>query len=420
MEFIDELIWRGLVKDVTDLEGLKERLKTPATVYCGFDPTADSLHVGHMQQIMLLKRYQDVGHRVIALLGGATGMIGDPRPTKERQMQSLDVIEDNVVAIREQLSRFIDLSDKDKGVLLNNYDWLGDLSALEFLRDYGKHFNINYMLAKDTISSRLDTGISFTEFSYTILQSMDWLHLYQVENCEIQIGGSDQWGNLTSGTELIRKVLGDKHKVFGITSPLINKSDGSKFGKSEGDNIWLNTDYTNAYDFYQFWFNTPDSEVIDYMKRLSMKSPAEIIKLEKLVELEPHKRAAQIALATELTILVHKQQGLERALNITQVLFGGDIKELPLEDIKAGLNDAPKYSLTKAMNVVDLLVAAKIASSKREAREFISNGAISINGDKMQDLDLLVDKSLAIGQELIVFKRGRRNYFIVQVNWRVF
>ncbi|NLC55192.1 MAG: tyrosine--tRNA ligase [Erysipelothrix sp.] len=416
MEFIDELIWRGLVKDVTDLEGLKERLKTPATVYCGFDPTADSLHVGHMQQIMLLKRYQDVGHRVIALLGGATGMIGDPRPTKERQMQSLDVIEDNVVAIREQLSRFIDLSDKDKGVLLNNYDWLGDLSALEFLRDYGKHFNINYMLAKDTISSRLDTGISFTEFSYTILQSMDWLHLYQVENCEIQIGGSDQWGNLTSGTELIRKVLGDKHKVFGITSPLINKSDGSKFGKSEGDNIWLNTDYTNAYDFYQFWFNTPDSEVIDYMKRLSMKSPAEIIKLEKLVELEPHKRAAQIALATELTILVHKQQGLERALNITQVLFGGDIKELPLEDIKAGLNDAPKYSLTKAMNVVDLLVAAKIASSKREAREFISNGAISINGDKMQDLDLLVDKSLAIGQELIVFKRGRRNYFIVQVN----
>lgn len=415
MEFIDELVWRGLVKDVTDFDGLKERLKTPATVYCGFDPTADSLHVGHMQQIMLLKRYQEEGHRVIALCGGATGMIGDPRPTSERSMQSLDVIEENVVALEEQLSRFLDLTDHSKGVLLNNYDWLGNIGVLEFLRDYGKHFNVNYMLAKDTISSRLDTGISFTEFAYTILQSMDWLHLYQEENCEVQIGGSDQWGNLTSGGELIRKVLGDKHKVYGITSPLINKSDGSKFGKSEGSNIWLNTEYTNAYDFYQFWFNTPDSDVIDYMKRLSMKSIEEITAFEKLVEAEPHKRAAQIALAQELTILVHGQKGLDRALNITKVLFGGDIKELPLEDIKAGLKDAPKYHLEESKNLVDLLVAAKIASSKREAREFITNNAIAINGEKTQDLTLEVDKSLAIGGELIVIKRGRRNYFIIEV-----
>lgn len=415
MEFIDELVWRGLVKDVTDFDGLKERLKTPATVYCGFDPTADSLHVGHMQQIMLLKRYQEAGHRVIALCGGATGMIGDPRPTTERSMQSLDVIRENVVALEEQLSRFLNLEDSEKGVLLNNYDWLGNLGVLEFLRDYGKHFNVNYMLAKDTIASRLSTGISYTEFSYTILQSMDWLHLYQEENCEIQIGGSDQWGNLTSGGELIRKVLGDKHKVYGITSPLINKADGSKFGKSEGENIWLNTEYTNAYDFYQFWFNTPDSEIIDYMKRLSMKSPQEIMEFEKLVESEPHKRAAQIALAEELTILVHKQAGLERALNITRVLFGGDIKELEVEDIKAGLKDAPKYHLEESKNLVDLLVDAKIASSKREAREFITNNAIAINGDKTQDLDLEVSSDLALGGELIVIKRGRRNYYIIEV-----
>ncbi len=415
MKFIDELVWRGLVKDVTDLEGLKERLEKPATVYCGFDPTADSLHVGHMQQIMLLKRYQEEGHRVIALCGGATGMIGDPRPTTERSMQSLETIQENVVALRGQLSKFIDLSDPSKGVIMNNHDWLGGLGVLEFLRDYGKHFNVNYMLAKDTIASRLSTGISYTEFSYTILQAMDWLHLYQAENCEIQIGGSDQWGNLTSGTELIRKVLGDKHKVYGITSPLINKDDGSKFGKSEGENIWLNTEYTNAYDFYQFWFNTPDTSIIDYMKRLSMKSVSEITELEEAVASEPHLRKAQKALAEELTLLVHGEEGLKQALNITQVLFGGDIKSLNVTDIKIGLKDAPKYTLDGELNLVDLLIEAKVASSKREAREFIKGNAIAINGDKVLDTDLIINKELALGEELIVIKRGRKNYYIVEI-----
>lgn len=415
MNFIEELQWRGLVKDVTDIEGLKERLEKPATVYCGFDPTADSLHVGHMQQIMLLRRYQEQGHRVIALCGGATGMIGDPRPSTEREMQSLDVIRENVKSIEKQLSRFIDISDESRGVILNNYDWLGSISVLEFLRDYGKHFNVNYMLAKDTIASRLSTGISFTEFSYTILQSMDWLHLYQNENCEIQIGGSDQWGNLTSGTELIRKVLGDKHKVYGITSPLINKSDGSKFGKSEGGSVWINPKLTNAYDFYQFWFNTPDSDIVDFLKRLSMKSVDEILELEKLVESEPHKRAAQKALAEEVTTLVHGEEGLVQALNITEVLFGGDIKTLAVEDIKIGLKDAPKYVLEEEMNLTDLLVNAKVASSKREAREFIKNNAIAINGDKVVDTELIVSKDLALGNELIVIKRGRKNYYIVEI-----
>lgn len=415
MNFIEQLQWRGLVKDVTDIDGLTKRLETPATVYCGFDPTADSLHVGHMQQIMLLRRYQAEGHRVVALCGGATGMIGDPRPSTEREMQSLDVIRDNVKSIEKQLARFINLEDPKQGVILNNHDWLGNISMLEFLRDYGKHFNVNYMLAKDTIASRLSTGISFTEFSYTILQSIDWLHLYQNENVEIQIGGSDQWGNLTSGTELIRKVLGDKHKVYGITSPLINKADGSKFGKSEGENVWINPELTNAYDFYQFWFNTPDTEIIDYLKRLSMATVDEILALEKLVESEPHLRAAQKALAEELTVLVHGEAGLAQALNITDVLFGGDIKTLDVEDIKIGLKDAPKYVLEGSSNLVDLLVNAKVASSKREAREFIKNNAIAINGDKINDVDFEVSKNIALGGELIVIKRGRRNYYIVEI-----
>ncbi len=343
-------------------------------------------------------------------------MIGDPRPTTERTMQSLDVIRENVLKIEEQLSHFIDLSDKSKGVILNNHDWLGKLSMLEFLRDYGKHFNVNYMLAKDTIASRLNTGISFTEFSYTILQSIDWLHLYENENCEIQIGGSDQWGNLTSGSELIRKICGDKHKVFGVTSPLINKADGSKFGKSEGENIWLNPGYTNAYEFYQFWFNTPDSEIIDYMKRLSMKSVEEIKEYEKLVAEKPHERAAQKALAEELTEIVHSPKGLNQALNITKVLFGADLKTIPVEDIKLGLKDAPKYKLEEPLNLVDLLISAKVANSKREAREFINNNAIAINGEKVNDTDLIVSKDLALGAEIIVIKRGRRNFYIVEVN----
>lgn len=416
MDFLEQLQWRGLVKDVTDLDGLKKRLETPTTVYCGFDPTADSLHVGHMQQIILLKRYQEEGHRVIALCGGATGMIGDPRPTTERTMQSLDTIKSNVDAIEKQLSNFLDLSKRECGVILNNHDWLGDLTILEFLRDYGKHFNLNYMLAKDTIASRLSTGISFTEFSYTILQAMDWLHLYENEHCEIQIGGSDQWGNLTSGTELIRKIKGDKHKVFGITSPLINKADGTKFGKSEGGNVWLNPEYTNAYDFYQFWVNTPDTDIIDYLKRLSMKSVDDIKALELEVETNPHLRVAQKALAEELTLLVHKGTGLAQAKNITEVLFGGDIKSLAAQDIKIGLKDAPKFILEEPMNLTDLLVSAKIASSKREAREFIKGNAIAINGDKVNDLEFIVDKNSAIDDTLIVIKRGRKNYYVVEVH----
>lgn len=268
MTLLEDLKWRGLVKDCTDLEGLAEKLKKPVTAYCGFDPTADSLHIGHLQQIMLLKRYQQAGHRPIALCGGATGMIGDPRPTSERKLITLEEVTYNVECIKKQLAKFIDFS-QDKALLLNNHDWLGKLTLLDFLRDYGKYFNVSYMIAKDTISSRLQSGISFTEFTYTILQAADWLHLYRNFNCEVQFGGSDQWGNLVSGSDLIRKIEGEKAKVFGITSPLITKSDGSKFGKSEGANVWLDPTKTSAYEFYQFWINVADDDVINFLKKLT-------------------------------------------------------------------------------------------------------------------------------------------------------
>ncbi|NLL75394.1 MAG: tyrosine--tRNA ligase, partial [Erysipelothrix sp.] len=304
MNFLDELQWRGLLKDVTNLDALTKRLETPITLYCGFDPTADSLHVGHLQQLILLKRYQAQGHHPIALIGGATGMIGDPRPTTERSLLSDEDLQKNIIGIGEQINRVLN-SDNNPVKIVNNFDWLGNINVLDFLRDYGKFFSVNTMLAKDTIASRLDTGISFTEFTYTILQAIDYLTLYENESVELQIGGSDQWGNLVSGTDLIRKVKGHEVEVFGVTSHLIMKSDGTKFGKSEGANIWLDADKTDAFTFYQFWVNTSDADIMDFTKRLSMKSVSEIEAIEAQFNQEKHLRHAQITLAAELTLLVY-------------------------------------------------------------------------------------------------------------------
>lgn len=413
MTLFEDLKWRGLVKDVTDIEALEQRLESPITCYCGFDPTADSLHIGHLQQILLLRRYQLAGHRVIALCGGATGMIGDPRPTTERKLQSLEQIEYNVECLKKQLGVFLDFSNSEKAILENNYNWLSKMSILEFLRDYGKYFNVNYMISKDIVASRLSTGISFTEFSYTILQAIDWLKLYELYHCELQIGGSDQWGNLTSGTELIRKVLGDKVKVFGVTSPLIMKSDGTKFGKSEGGNIWLDPEKTGPYEFYQFWLNVSDADVIDFMKRLSFHTREEIEEYATSLEKEPHLRLAQKALAAELTELVHGKEGLASAIKITDTLFGGDIKSLTIAELKDGLADAPKTKLEQSMNLVDVLVEAKIASSKREARELIQNNSIAVNGEKTKDLEFMISKENAIEQEMTIIKKGKKYYFVI-------
>ena len=413
MEFIEELKWRGLVKDCTDYEGLVERLKSPAVCYCGFDPTADSLHVGHMQQILLLKRYQMAGHTPIALCGGFTGMIGDPRPTTERKLLTLEEVQHNADCIKNQLSRFLSFTGDNAAVMENNYNWLGQLDLLTFLREYGKLFNVSYMLNKDTIAKRLDSGISYTEFTYTILQAADWLNLFEKYNCQLQIGGSDQWGNLTSGMELIRKVKGDATKVWGITSPLITKSDGSKFGKSEGKNIWLDPARTNAYEFYQFWLNVADSDIIDYLKRLSMHTPDEIMAMEAEMKEHPENRPGQKALAEELTEMVHGADSLAKAKKITETLFHGSIKELSGSELKDGLKDAPKAEIEDGALLIDALAECGLAKSKSEARKLIQQGSVQVNGDKVTDLEATLKQADAFDQEFAILKKGKKNYCVL-------
>ena len=412
MEFIEELKWRGLVKDVTDLDGLVETLKTPTTVYCGFDPTADSLHVGHLQQIILLRRYQNAGHTPIALCGGFTGMIGDPRPTTERKLLTHEEVLHNAECIRHQLAMFLKFDGDNAAIMENNNNWLGEMSLLDYLRDYGKLFNIAYMLQKDTIRKRLDSGLSYTEFSYTILQAMDFLTLYQKYGCRIQIGGSDQWGNLTSGMELIRKVEGDQAKVWGVTSPLITKSDGSKFGKSEGKNVLLDLQRTNAYEFYQFWLNTPDSDIVDYLKRLSLRSPEEIMALEEKVNTAPELREAQKALAEELTVLVHGEEGLAKAKRITETFFHGDIMKLTPEEIKEGLSDAVRTQIEDGTPLTDALVAASICKSKGDARRLIQQGSISVNGEKKNAIDFVLRQEDAVNHEFSIIRKGKKNWYL--------
>ena len=413
MDFIEELHWRGLVKDVTDLDGLKETLKKPVTVYCGFDPTADSLHVGHLQQIILLCRYQRAGHRPIALCGGFTGMIGDPRPTTERKLLTHEEVLYNAECIRKQLAHFLSFDGENAAIMENNNNWLGSMTLLDYLRDYGKLFNVSYMLQKDTIRKRLDSGISYTEFSYTIMQAMDWLHLYQTYDCQIQIGGSDQWGNLTTGMELIRKVMGEEAKPFGITSPLITKSDGSKFGKSEGKNIWLDPERTSAYEFYQFWLNTPDADVIDYLKRLSFRSPEEIMTLEESLKEHPELREAQKALAEELTAIVHGEDGLAKAKKITETFFRGNIMDLSVQEMKEGLADAKKVAVADGIALIEALVASEVSRSRSDARKLIQQGSVTVNGEKVTALDYVLEKARAVNQEFLILRKGKKNYIVI-------
>jgi tyrosyl-tRNA synthetase len=413
MDFLDELTWRGLIKDVTDLEGLKDRIKRPMTVYCGFDPTADSLHIGHLQQLLLLKRYQLQGHHPIALIGGATGMIGDPRPTTERSLQTLDEINQNIIGISAQIRSILCNTDLPV-TIVNNYDWLSKIDILTFLRDFGKHFNVNYMIAKDIVSSRLATGISFTEFTYTILQAADWLHLYQQHNCEMQIGGSDQWGNLTSGSELIRKVVGNQAKVFGVTSPLITNSDGSKFGKSEGRNIWLDPQKTDSYSFYQYWINVSDNDIIDFMKRLSFITVDEILEFAKITEKDPHLRLAQKALAEELTELVYGLDGVVSAKKISEVLFSGQFDQLSLVELQVALAEASFGEIAEDALLIDCLVEVGAAKSKREARDLITGGSVLVNGSKTTDLEFVVKKENALHKSLTVIRKGKKYYFVIR------
>ncbi|OCA92228.1 tyrosine--tRNA ligase [Pseudobacillus wudalianchiensis] len=418
MNLLEELQWRGIIYQQTDEEGIKELLeKEKISLYCGVDPTADSMHIGHLLPFLTLRRFQNNGHRPIVLVGGATGLIGDPSGKKEeRKLQTLEMVQHNVTCIKKQLEQIFIFGGENGAKLVNNYDWAGSMDIVTFLRDFGKHIGVNYMLAKDTIASRLDTGISFTEFTYTILQAMDFLHLYEHHNCKMQIGGSDQWGNITTGLELIRKMKPEGDKAYGLTIPLVTKADGTKFGKTESGAIWLDPEKTSPYEFYQFWINTADADVVKYLKIFTFLSPAEIEELETAVKEEPHLRKAQKALAEEMTRLIHGSEALEQAQKITAALFSGDVKSLTALEIKQGFKDVPSFEQESGeeAGLVDLLVAAGISSSKRQAREDVQNGAISINGDKVTDTAYVLSQKDKMEDEFTIIRRGKKKYYLIK------
>ncbi|GGJ06278.1 tyrosine--tRNA ligase 1 [Alicyclobacillus cellulosilyticus] len=417
MDLMTELEWRGLVYQVSDRDGLAKALAAgPVTVYGGFDPTADSLHIGNLVLILTLRRFQLAGHRPIALVGGATGLIGDPSGrTTERALNAAETVAAWSAKIRRQLERLLDFDRPgNPAAIVNNYDWIGDLGVIAFLRDVGKHFSLNYMLAKESVATRLERGISFTEFSYMLLQAYDFLNLFRTEGCRLQIGGSDQWGNITAGLELIRRVEGAD--AFGLTHPLVTKADGTKFGKTADGAVWLDREKTSPYQFYQFWMNTDDRDVVRFLKYFTFLSPAEIEELAREVEVHPERRAAQRALAREVTRLVHGDEDAARAERISQALFSGDVRQLSAEELALGFADVPSVTLARgqARPLLDVLVEVGACSSKRQAREDIRNGAVSVNGVRVADLEAQVTEADALAGEYVVLRRGKRNYFLVR------
>ena len=411
---LEELKYRDLVYQQTDEEGIKKLLETESvSIYCGTDPTGDSLHVGHLLPFLTLKRFAKYGHKPVVLVGGGTGIIGDPSGrSEERQLQSLETIAENAKKLENQLRNIFGGDENIEFV--NNGDWLGKMSMIEFLRDYGKLINVNYMLAKDSVSSRLENGLSFTEFSYTLLQGIDYAYLNEHHGVKMQLGGSDQWGNITTGLEIMRKLRGDV-EAYGFTIPLMLKSDGTKFGKSTGGAVWLDPEKTTPYEFYQFWFNTADNDTISAIKKFTFLEKEEIEKLEESLAKEPHLRLAQKALAEELVKIVHGEAALESALNITKALFSGNIKELTLDELKVAVKGMPKAQLPKEdINIVDFLVESGVVTSKRQAREDVNNGAISINGDKVTDLAFTIDNSSRLEDSFTVVRRGKKNYKLVE------
>lgn len=418
MNIIDELEWREAINQQTDEEGLRKLVDEKSiSLYCGVDPTGDSMHIGHLIPFMMLKRFQLAGHKPVILIGGATGTIGDPSGRQsERTLQTMEQVQANVDALSAQLKKLFMTEGDNQLRMVNNYDWTHQLNVIDFLRDFGKNFSINAMLAKDVVASRLDSGISFTEFSYQILQSIDFLHLYQNEDVQLQIGGSDQWGNITSGLDLIRKKEGSEAIAFGLTIPLMLKADGTKFGKTAGGAIWLDPKKTTPYEFYQFWANTDDRDVIKYLKYFTFLDKTTIEALAEKVQTEPHKREAQMTLAEEMTRFVHGEEMLEQAKRITAALFSGDIKSLSADEIEQGFKEMPTFESGKeAKNIVDWLVDVGIEPSKRQAREDITNGAISLNGDRVNELESEVSADLAIEGRFIIVRKGKKKYHLVKL-----
>ena len=416
MNIIDELTWRGAVNQQTDEEGLKKLTdKKKIGLYAGIDPTGDSMHIGHLIPFMVLKRFQQAGHKPVILIGGGTGSIGDPSGKKsERVLQTMEQVHHNEEALKSQMVKFF---GTDNFRMVNNYDWLSKMSLLDFLRDYGKLFNVNTMLAKDIVASRLEVGISFTEFTYQILQSIDFLHLYKNEDVQLQIGGGDQWGNITAGTDLIHRMEGQEAKVYGLTIPLLLKADGTKFGKSEGGNVWLDAEKTTPYEFYQFWLNQDDRDVVKFLKYFTFLSHEEIERLAETVKTAPEKREAQRRLAEEVTSFVHGDAAVEEAQHISAALFSGEVKDLTASEIEQGFKNMPSVDVeNKKENIVLWLVdTTKIESSRRQAREDIQNGAIRINGEKVTDVNAEIDPASNFDGKFVIVRRGKKKYFLARV-----
>lgn len=407
MGIYEELQWRGLIKDISD-PSLKEKLNAGGmTFYIGTDPTGDSLHIGHFSSFLICKRLKDAGHHPIVLIGGATGLIGDPKPDSERPMITKEAVAHNYECLKTQLTEMFGCE------VVNNYDWSKDINFIDFLRDFGKYFNVNYMLSKDIIARRLNEGITYTEFSYMIMQALDFWYLNKEKNVTLQVAGQDQWGNITAGIELIRKK--EQKETYAFTMPLLTKSDGSKFGKTNGKAIWLNKEKTSPYEMYQFFINSEDSKVIDYLKFLTFLSKEEIEKLEIDNKEHPEYRNAHKALAREVITFIHSKEDYDEAVKISSALFSGDIKSLTAKEIEMGFSDLPCVKINEQTSLVDLLILGEMASSKREAREFIRNGAISINGEKNNQEGYILSKSDAIEERFIVVRRGKKKYALAEI-----
>ena len=408
MTLFEELKWRGLIKDTAGDDIEKIINSCNATFYWGTDPTADSLHIGHYSSLITVKRLAKAGHHPILLVGGATGLIGDPRPTAEREIISYETVQKNFEGIKKQVN---DLFNGNVDVV-NNYDWIKDMNILEFLREVGKYINVNYMLDKDIIKRRLETGITFAEFAYTLLQGYDFLHLYETRNCIMQVEGSDQWGNITTGIDLINKKIGKT--AYAFTMPLILDSRGEKFGKSAGNALWLDKNKTSSYEFYQYLINADDTKIEEYLKVFTFLTPDEINKIMEEHKKTPELRLAQKTLAREFITDLHGKEEFEKALRISEALFSGNIATLSKEELKDAFNNVPSCELKEDKNIVDLLVEAGICSSKREAREFVSNNSISVNGMKINDLSFIIRKDNAIVDNFTIIRKGKKKYYVIK------
>ena len=410
MTLFEDLKWRGLIKDIAGEESELQKILDgkPFSFYWGTDPTADSLHIGHYSSLCMAKRLANAGHHPVLLCGGATGRIGDPRPTAEREIISEETVNNNIKGLQAQVKKIVPDAE-----VVDNYDWLKGYSFLNFLRDVGKYINVNYMLDKDIIRRRLETGITYAEFSYMLMQGYDFVHLYQEKNCIMEVAGSDQWGNITTGVDLIRKML-DK-PAYAFTMPLILDATGKKFGKSEGNALWLDINKTSAYEIYQYLINSDDSKVLEYLKVFTFLSREEIEKIYAEQTEHPETRIAQKTLAWEVVKDLHGKEEADNAVLISQKLFAGDFKGVSVKDIMSGMKGVPSFKFEGDKNIVDLLVDNKIASSKREAREFITGNAVSVNGETVNNIETIITKDMALEGKIIIIRRGKKKYFIAEV-----